>query len=79
MRTTVEITAEQRARLLEMAARRGEKGFSKLVQEALDAFLASQDDKERRIERAARLRGSLNSAEAEALRERARELREDWR
>ena len=40
MRTTVEITDAQRAGLLELAARRGEKGFSRLVQEAVEAILA---------------------------------------
>src|SRR3972149_4767993 len=44
MRTTVEITDEQRARLLELAARRGEKGFSKLVQEALERFIDEVED-----------------------------------
>ena len=41
MRTTVEITSAQRARLLALAARRGDKGFSRLVQEALDAYLGA--------------------------------------
>ena len=39
MRTTVEIPDEQRAKLLQLAAQRGEKGFSRLVQEALDLYL----------------------------------------
>ena len=42
MRTTVEIPDVQRARLLELAARRGEKGFSRLVQEAIDRLLAEE-------------------------------------
>jgi hypothetical protein len=33
MRTTIEITPVHRARLLELAARRGVKGFSHLVNE----------------------------------------------
>lgn len=36
VRTTVELTAEQRAKLLSMAASRGEKGFSAIVREAID-------------------------------------------
>jgi hypothetical protein len=39
MRITVEIRPEQRIQLLEIAARRGKKGFSGLVQEAIDRFL----------------------------------------
>ena len=39
VRTTVEIPDVQRARLLELAVRRGEKGFSRLIQEAVDRLL----------------------------------------
>ena len=35
MKTTVEITDEHRARLVELAARRREKGFSRIVSEAM--------------------------------------------
>jgi predicted transcriptional regulator len=39
MRTTIELRDDQRARLLEIAAREGRKGFSHLIQEAVDRFL----------------------------------------
>ena len=42
MRTTIEIKPEHRAKLLELAARRGTKGFSELVGEALDAYLRAE-------------------------------------
>jgi hypothetical protein len=35
MRTTIEMKLEHRAKLLELAAHRGAKGFSELVSEAL--------------------------------------------
>ena len=65
MRTTVDISPEQRARLMELAARRGEKGFSKLVQQALDAYLKSQAGEEDKRRRALMLKGALDSREAE--------------
>jgi predicted transcriptional regulator len=37
MRTTIELKPEHRARLLELAARRGQKGLSAVIQEAIDA------------------------------------------
>ena len=46
MRTTIEIKPEHRARLLELAARRGNKGFSELVGEALEAYLRAETDRE---------------------------------
>ena len=42
MRTTIEIKPEHRAKLLELAARRGQKGFSHLIAEALEAFLRAE-------------------------------------
>ncbi|MFH1469608.1 MAG: hypothetical protein ABIO70_34805 [Pseudomonadota bacterium] len=79
MRTTIEITDEQRARLLQIAARRGAKGFSLLVQEALDDYLRKVDGQAEEVRRALAARGSLAGEEGDALAERARELRENWR
>lgn len=67
MRTTLEITDAQRASLLELAARRGEKGFSRLVQEALDLYLREVGRKRARIEAARRVLGTLQGPEAEAF------------
>ena len=79
MRTTVEITDEQRARLLELAARRGAKGFSSLVQEALERYLEQEarGDEQRRTALAAR--GRLSQKEASALEQRVQALRKAWR
>lgn len=41
MRTTIEVTAAQHEALTALARRRGHRGFSPLVREALDAYLAS--------------------------------------
>jgi metal-responsive CopG/Arc/MetJ family transcriptional regulator len=41
VRTTVELTDRQRAALRKLAAERGEKGFSRLVQEAIEHYLES--------------------------------------
>lgn len=79
MRTTIEISPEHRARLMELAARRGEKGFSKLVKQALDAYLRSQTGEEEKRRRALMLKGALDSRDAERLRETTREIRESWR
>jgi len=78
VRTTIEITPEQRTRLLELAARRGEKGFSRIVQEALDAYLrsrAGEDDKRRILQ----LEGALSEEDAAALRKETRRIRDVWR
>lgn len=79
MRTTIELPDELRARLLALAARRGENGFSHLVQEALTRYL---DELERRDELARKAKsaiGSLSDRDAEALESSVRSLRGSWR
>lgn len=56
MRTTIDLTSEQRSELLKLAARRGMKGFSSIVQEALDEYLRRQGGKKQAIETALLLR-----------------------
>ena len=79
MRTTVEIPDKQRARLLELAAQRGEKGFSRLVQEALELYLRENQARRERVAAARSTLGSFSQQEAESLRESVRVLRERWR
>ena len=79
MRTTIEISDEHRSRLLELAARRGEKGFSRLVAEALDAYLRDESSAGERRRRALTLRGSLSDEEGEQMLAAAQSLRESWR
>jgi hypothetical protein len=64
---------------MEMAARRGEKGFSKLVQQALEAYLKAQAGEEEKRRRALMLKGALDSRDAGHLRAATRAIRESWR
>ncbi len=79
MRTTIEILDEHRAKLLALAARRGEKGFSKLVQEALHLYLDEIAARERRVSEALGAIGSLDDEDVDELRESVRQVRERWR
>ena len=79
MRTTIEIRPEHRAKLLELAAHRGTKGFSQLVSEALEAYLRAEADRQAQRKRAVLLKGVMPSAEAKSLREAAEALRRSWR
>ncbi len=75
MRTTIEIPDELREKLVAEAVRRGEKGYSSVVERALRRYLAIQATSDSRREIARRLRGS------EAGTERATDanLRGSWR
>lgn len=79
MRTTVEITENQRADLLKLAAQRGIKGFSALIQEALDKYLAEQASRAGALEAALGLKGSMTEPDAEAFEMRIKKVRENWR
>ncbi|HEV3077832.1 MAG TPA: hypothetical protein VHB47_25675 [Thermoanaerobaculia bacterium] len=79
MRTTIELKDEHRAKLLELAARRGEKGFSEVLAEAIEIYLEALSRDEKNRHGALRLRGSLGEAEADELCQATRSLRESWR
>jgi predicted transcriptional regulator len=79
VRTTIELKDEHRAALLELAARRKQKGFSGVIEEAVEAYLTRERDQEEKRRRALALRGSLTDKEADALRKHVREVRKTWR
>lgn len=79
MRTTIELKSEHRSRLLAVAAKRGEKGFSSVLGEAVDAYLSSETEREHRRRRALQLRGALKRKAATRLRENVAVLRASWR
>ncbi len=81
MRTTIEIGTDLRARLLAFAARRGERGFSRIVQEALERYLASdgESDRARRVARALATLGTMSDKSARHMRDTASRLRRTWR
>jgi len=79
MRTTIELDHEHRAELLRLAAKRGLKGFSQIIREAVDEYLRSEGKKEKTIKAAISLQGWLTEGEGKDLKERTEELRELWR
>jgi hypothetical protein len=70
---------EHRARVLELAAARGEKGFSIVVAEALDLYLDAQKGRTSAIRRALALKGSMSETEAAGLSGKTRKIRANWR
>lgn len=79
VRTTIEMTDEHRAALLELAARRGLKGFSTLVEDAIASYLVAEAARNDKRHAALRLRGALEGEDARSLRDRTLALRDDWR
>lgn len=79
MRTTIDLPDEIRARLLELAARRGQKGFSQLVREAVARYLDSERERAVVVEKAQAALGRLSAADADELDAAVRALRGRWR
>jgi hypothetical protein len=79
MRTTVEMKPEHRSALLALAARRGEKGFSSVLAEAIEEYLDQERTRVQRRKEVLSLEGSLSGPEAKYLRETTISLRENWR
>ncbi len=78
MRTTIELSEAHRAALLRLAAERGDKGFSRVLGEAVEAYLSNLGLADGRAG-ALRLRGILSAEDARELEDRVRALRESWR
>ncbi|MBX3166657.1 MAG: ribbon-helix-helix protein, CopG family [Candidatus Eremiobacteraeota bacterium] len=79
MRTTIELSEHQRAQLLELAARRGERGFSKIIQEAVELYLKSNANQHTTIRAALDTIGSFSHEEAADLLETLKKSRSSWR
>jgi len=77
MRTTVEITDEQHRALSAIAHRRGLRGFSPLVQEALAGYLRDLSANE--VDVLLGLEGVLDDADEQEMRSRIDTVRATWR
>lgn len=78
MRTTIDLRPDQREALAAMAARRGMRGYSALVQEAIDLMLRRREDDD--LAAVLALEGLLTHDEADALEVTTAEIRnEAWR
>ncbi|MGI8876460.1 MAG: ribbon-helix-helix protein, CopG family [Egibacteraceae bacterium] len=73
MRTTIELPDGHYRALRTLAARRGIRGFSPLIREAVDLLLAREDEAE--IDEALALAGVLDDADADALEDHVRGVR----
>jgi sugar (pentulose or hexulose) kinase len=79
MRTTLEVSDAHRARLLDLAARRGEKGFSSIVAEALDLYFSQAARQENKVRAATAVLGTLDAEAADRFEAIRHELRTSWR
>jgi len=79
MRTHVDLADSKIRALRALAARRGFRGYSRLLAEAVDEYLQrhGRGVDEERAARIARLEGSLSDRDARAMRQVVREMRRE--
>jgi metal-responsive CopG/Arc/MetJ family transcriptional regulator len=79
MRTHVELSENKIRALRELAARRGFRGYSRILAEAVDEYLErhGRDVAEDRAAKIARLEGSLSDRDAKVMRRVVREIRKE--
>ena len=78
MRATVELPDHLRAAVMAVAARKGYRGYSKVIVEALEFYLAEKEAKESGLQDLLELRGSWNRRDATQTRARIAEARANW-
>ena len=77
MRTTIDLPADLRQKLIAEAASRHMKGFSALIVDALEQYLAKGDQE--RIKTISRLKGCLKKEEYKEEIKRIQKGRKNWR
>ena len=79
MRTTIEISDRHRGLLLSMAAERGLKGYSRIIEEALDYYIDHQRKATQAKKNILKMKGSWSSREIKDLRTKLGEVRKNWK
>ena len=77
MRTTIEISDKHRSALLSLAAQKGLRGYSKIIEEAIDDYIANQTKSSDIKKSVLALKGSWKKDSAH-IKNNIRELRKNW-
>jgi metal-responsive CopG/Arc/MetJ family transcriptional regulator len=79
MRVTIELPDELRAAVMALSARRGYRGYGRVIVEAIEHYLEAVDARESGLARLLKMRGSWTAAEARGTRSRIAENRANYR
>ena len=78
MRTTIELKKEHRALLHAIAAQRGWRGYSRLVEEAIELYLQHQAGAQEARRALLERKGAWSSTDTDRMRATITKLREEW-
>ena len=79
MRTTIELSDDHRGALHSLAARRGLRGYSKLIQEAIDFYIKEKAKSGDEVKHLLKMRGTWSREEARRFRKRLQEIKQNWK
>jgi len=79
MRTTVELSDDLIAALHAIAVKKGYRGYSKVMEDAVKHYLHDHEKKGRSLSVLMKMRGSWNSGEAAETKKKLEEIRKNWR
>ena len=79
MRTTIEISDNHRSILLSLAAQKGLRGYSNIIQEALDFYITHQTRAAEAKRDILKMQGSWKKQETKEIRFKLAELRGNWK
>jgi predicted transcriptional regulator len=75
MRTTIELSDDHRSVLHFLAAQRRLRGYSKLIEEAIDFYIKEKVRKKKSVKHLLKMRGTWSREEAKKFRKRVGEIR----
>jgi hypothetical protein len=75
MRTTVELSDDHRSMLLFLTARRGLRGYSKLIEEAIDFYIKEKTAQKDSFKHLLKMKGSWGKEEAKRIKKKLRDIR----
>jgi len=79
MRTTIELSDDHRSTLHSLAARRRLRGYSKLIQKAIDFYIKEKVKRGDSNKHLLKMKGTWSEEEAKKFRKRLEEIRKNWK
>jgi len=79
MRTTIELSDRHRSILHALSSERGLRGYSKIIEEAIDFYIKEKVLKDETVQELLKLRGVWSAEEGNKVKARLKEIRENWR
>ena len=79
MKVTIELLDRQRKVLRALVVERRLRGYSKVVQEAIDSYIKVEVERRERVKQLLKMRGTWSQREARRFRKRLEETRRNWK